>query len=122
FFFFQAEDGIRYRNVTGVQTCALPILNDLNIKTDLQYSTLKIRFYIEVIQKAHQCLDIRDFRKPLQDHLSFFSHQRSRNECYCTVLRAADFDFAGERSASSDFYHFFTHNPSPYTLDPSIGT
>src|SRR5437868_14363680 len=26
FFFFQAEDGIRDRNVTGVQTCALPIL------------------------------------------------------------------------------------------------
>src|SRR5207249_9350424 len=23
--FFQAEDGIRFRNVTGVQTCALPI-------------------------------------------------------------------------------------------------
>src|SRR5699024_11491952 len=34
FFFFQAEDGIRDRNVTGVQTCALPIskrekLNDV---------------------------------------------------------------------------------------------
>src|SRR5699024_11479785 len=27
FFFFQAEDGIRDRNVTGVQTCALPILS-----------------------------------------------------------------------------------------------
>src|SRR5690625_6038721 len=26
FFFFQAEDGIRYGHVTGVQTCALPIL------------------------------------------------------------------------------------------------
>src|SRR5699024_1772833 len=25
FFFFQAEDGIRDRNVTGVQTCALPL-------------------------------------------------------------------------------------------------
>src|SRR5439155_9660732 len=25
-FFFQAEDGIRYGHVTGVQTCALPIL------------------------------------------------------------------------------------------------
>src|SRR5437667_1875014 len=24
-FFYQAEDGIRYRDVTGVQTCALPI-------------------------------------------------------------------------------------------------
>src|SRR5207247_5570945 len=27
FFFFQAEDGIRDPLVTGVQTCALPILN-----------------------------------------------------------------------------------------------
>src|SRR5690554_3380686 len=26
FFFFQAEDGIRDADVTGVQTCALPIL------------------------------------------------------------------------------------------------
>src|SRR5580693_10265350 len=26
-FFFQAEDGIRYGTVTGVQTCALPILS-----------------------------------------------------------------------------------------------
>src|SRR5437867_6616728 len=28
FFFFQAEDGIRDRTVTGVQTCALPISTD----------------------------------------------------------------------------------------------
>src|SRR5438067_5118551 len=28
FFFFQAEDGIRDRNVTGVQTCALPIYGE----------------------------------------------------------------------------------------------
>src|SRR5699024_12081727 len=28
-FFFQAEDGIRDRNVTGVQTCALPISGGL---------------------------------------------------------------------------------------------
>src|SRR5207248_8314593 len=28
FFFFQAEDGIRDRTVTGVQTCALPISFD----------------------------------------------------------------------------------------------
>src|SRR5699024_11717998 len=33
-FFFQAEDGIRDRNVTGVQTCALPIVfgTDMNGK------------------------------------------------------------------------------------------
>src|SRR5256885_10955922 len=29
FFFFQAEDGIRDYKVTGVQTCALPILHGL---------------------------------------------------------------------------------------------
>src|SRR5207248_4296782 len=28
FFFFQAEDGIRARTVTGVQTCALPICGE----------------------------------------------------------------------------------------------
>ena len=31
FFFFQAEDGIRDDLVTGVQTCALPILPILGV-------------------------------------------------------------------------------------------
>src|SRR5687767_16015996 len=36
-FFFQAEDGIRDKLVTGVQTCALPIWNDLgDLLADLQ--------------------------------------------------------------------------------------
>src|SRR5260370_10351495 len=30
--FFQAEDGIRYSSVTGVQTCALPIYNVLSLR------------------------------------------------------------------------------------------
>src|SRR5207248_6060171 len=44
FFFFQAEDGIRDRTVTGVQTCALPICNtfdqdgcDSNCRLELGY-------------------------------------------------------------------------------------
>src|SRR5699024_11981522 len=32
-FFFQAEDGIRDRNVTGVQTCALPIFAESTTAT-----------------------------------------------------------------------------------------
>src|SRR5699024_9824317 len=32
FFLFQAEDGIRDRNVTGVQTCALPIFPPLLLR------------------------------------------------------------------------------------------
>src|SRR5699024_12026662 len=40
-FLFQAEDGIRDRNVTGVQTCALPILflnridKDMPLQSDI---------------------------------------------------------------------------------------
>src|SRR5699024_1640310 len=34
-FLFQAEDGIRDRNVTGVQTCALPICRNLALKASL---------------------------------------------------------------------------------------
>src|SRR6266540_327798 len=37
FFFFQAEDGIRYRDVTGVQTCALPIWTIGSIVTGWAY-------------------------------------------------------------------------------------
>src|SRR3712207_2977771 len=36
FFFFQAEDGIRDIGVTGVQTCALPIFNQLWV-SDITY-------------------------------------------------------------------------------------
>src|SRR5437762_9432063 len=49
-FFFQAEDGIRDTSVTGVQTCALPILttievafiNSLYLKVDSFCTTWRI--------------------------------------------------------------------------------
>src|SRR5256885_5713693 len=36
FFFFQAEDGIRDYKVTGVQTCALPILEKRRLEEDMR--------------------------------------------------------------------------------------
>src|SRR3712207_8379272 len=44
FFFFQAEDGIRDIGVTGVQTCALPILGswlNLRLADDLETRNVK---------------------------------------------------------------------------------
>src|SRR5699024_12133114 len=38
FFFFQAEDGIRDRNVTGVQTCALPICLKFSLDDMMAFS------------------------------------------------------------------------------------
>src|SRR5437868_8291420 len=47
FLFFQAEDGIRARNVTGVQTCALPIFHTqaakLNGATDQEIREARFR-------------------------------------------------------------------------------
>src|SRR5690606_41075221 len=40
FFFFQAEDGIRDFHVTGVQTCALPILPWVSIVIGLALAVL----------------------------------------------------------------------------------
>src|ERR1041384_332398 len=45
FFFFQAEDGIRDKLVTGVQTCALPIWSSLN-------RPQKLRSLIHVAKRA----------------------------------------------------------------------
>src|SRR5436305_10361596 len=42
FFFFQAEDGIRDADVTGVQTCALPILYHANLFSRLSRMLVRI--------------------------------------------------------------------------------
>src|SRR5699024_11716717 len=42
-FFFQAEDGIRYRNVTGVQTCALPISLSWETRTSTSSVSARLR-------------------------------------------------------------------------------
>src|SRR5690606_41202130 len=42
FFFFQAEDGIRDFHVTGVQTCALPILSDEALLAEAERYAAKI--------------------------------------------------------------------------------
>src|SRR5699024_11813559 len=49
-FFFQAEDGIRYRNVTGVQTCALPIYGAAHVGAILCHSLLQVfGWHLEVL-------------------------------------------------------------------------
>src|SRR5438445_12104251 len=50
-FFFQAEDGIRDIGVTGVQTCALPILDDFNIDLACALTTA-VFFFLWALSKA----------------------------------------------------------------------
>src|SRR6266513_278018 len=48
-FVFQAEDGIRDRNVTGLQTCALPICSTLPTAPPLSASTLPTENQAELL-------------------------------------------------------------------------
>src|SRR5437867_5886814 len=82
YFFFQAEDGIRDRTVTGVQTCALPILNLLKVIIEIRQEKY------DVVINLHRFLstglmtvlsgtkDTRGFNK---NPLSFF-FKKTRSE------------------------------------------
>src|SRR3989440_1452284 len=52
FFFFQAEDGIRDLIVTGVQTCALPILPEGRPPEHVVLEALAMRGYQECVTLA----------------------------------------------------------------------
>src|SRR5699024_11265377 len=57
-FFFQAEDGIRDRNVTGVQTCALPI-------SYLIYKSMNAMFmntYFQTMNRQHSVKSKKIFK------------------------------------------------------------
>src|SRR2546430_10047705 len=65
-FFFQAEDGIRYLTVTGVQTCALPIC-------DSGRDELRLR-------RFHRALNRRTLNIGEADFLLMRHHQLRRKE------------------------------------------
>src|SRR5207249_8896611 len=64
FFFFQAEDGIRDRNVTGVQTCALPIsYHRILVKHGLIEKTLSIPDAYAVFLKVGADPEVQKLRR-----------------------------------------------------------
>src|SRR5699024_11846804 len=63
----QAEDGIRYRNVTGVQTCALPISDN--------------RTKIDVINKNTHKYSVSAMCKVLQmPRSTYYYHQNNQHK------------------------------------------
>src|SRR5690606_39378360 len=64
FFFFQAEDGIRDFHVTGVQTCALPILSWI------QRTPCPAAHCLQAKQPLSTCSDTRTNACPRTEHSS----------------------------------------------------
>src|SRR5699024_11894680 len=78
-FCFQAEDSIRDRNVTGVQTCAIPISNTvLNFSIELQKKGKKVLLFdldigmgnVDILlgkDAEHSIVDLFDDFMPIHD-------------------------------------------------------
>ena len=76
FFFFQAEDGIRDDLVTGVQTCALPILPSLDagkLERWRQTGTTEIFHYGDNCDRALSYEFVRDLERYDSDRDGFLT-------------------------------------------------
>src|SRR5437867_7981212 len=86
-FFFQAEDGIRDRTVTGVQTCALPILKDANdeclhIAADAEVVSRSERHFLFKIGVAEGADEAASFGIPDADQSGWNGRAGRRSVCY----------------------------------------
>src|SRR5699024_11891219 len=96
FFFFQAEDGIRDRNVTGVQTCALPICNT-RVYSAVHFC-LRRR-----IQQLHGALAVFK-RRPAELHAATCGN-RAENFLQSAGARSEERRVGKERRSRRTTYH-----------------
>src|SRR5437868_12970002 len=73
FFFFQAEDGIRDRNVTGVQTCALPISGEAD-RADQRWKSDALQYQRHENYAERE----KDDQVPLREWAAIGQHCRKR--------------------------------------------
>src|SRR2546430_11740881 len=78
FFFFQAEDGIRDLTVTGVQTCALPILS---------FGFAMVNYYSTPIPGVGT-----SFHNLITDESQFLANKINQTELQTVEERIADFE------------------------------
>src|SRR3712207_8437577 len=81
FFFFQAEAGIRDMGVTGVQTCALPILDGSDEAVGMARTV--VRELSDLVRQGHEIAPgtIEAISEALDRHESRSEERRVGKEC-----------------------------------------
>src|SRR5699024_2399238 len=125
-FFFQAEDGIRYRNVTGVQTCALPIFSSAmfmswqraiggRIKSDLRFAstvtwnTFPVPLLGEeprerIIKAGKKILAVRELHpeRSLRDHYNPLAMDPALLKAHSNLDREVDKAFGASKKLTTE--------------------
>ena len=102
-FFFQAEDGIRDRLVTGVQTCALPISSAVKemLENALDSGATKIKLYIKDAGKTLlQVVDNGCGMSETDARMSFERHATSKINKVDDLFAIKTMGFRGEAMSS----------------------
>src|SRR2546425_9407445 len=90
FFFFQAEDGIRDKLVTGVQTCALPISDRLRAITvqaaDLNSMNLATLEIERVMRRQHKIRPGQDNDFQIRNQTDILSTLQQTTETFKYLL------------------------------------
>src|SRR5699024_3005232 len=122
-FFFQAEDGIRDRNVTGVQTCALPILYKLKIHVSVPPLFLLLRFrrtgtivffhqflvFCDVVDTCHNKCDDRNRKfRDCQFHKFYLVSKRRQCRLYKDTAGTSNEEYLEEEPCN--IFHTACHS------------
>src|SRR5699024_4313969 len=99
--FFQAEDGIRDRNVTGVQTCALPIFTLFPTISSCKTTLTRTYHYFSHLfftqERPHRNLSLL---------FSPLLHARASSQELITTFPIS----SSRKSALTRTYHYFSHH------------
>src|SRR5215813_13275289 len=114
-FFFQAEDGIRDADVTGVQTCALPILEPAEVDPDTGYR----HYGVEQLPTAQIIQRFRDLGMPIEEVKAVLAAPdlATRNALIATYLGRLEGELAQTRQAVQSLRNLLEPAHAPLAVE-----